>query len=302
MKITKLGIPLVLLLGLCAGCSESTSQDKFTVAYLPVEDSTEIQTLHKEFEDDLSEAIGIPVESYQTTSYSAAVEAVTSGKVDMVQLTPFSYVVAEGKGGAHLIANAEIPSLATEDGYVSCLFAKGDSQIESVDDIKGKIMAFGDPASTTGHLIPKYYLMNEFDLSVDDIENNYFSQVLFSGGHDKTVLGVAQGTYEVGAAYCKMSDMLVEKGVIKENDVKVIGGAGKDLGIEISTTPVVARDGLDKELEEKLTKFLLSYENKDYFKGVGLEGGKYVKADDSLYDGIRKMADALQLNEEELLQ
>lgn len=268
MKITKLGIPLVLLLGLCAGCSESASQDKFTVAYLPVEDSTEIQTLHEEFENDLSEAIGIPVESYQTTSYSAAVEAVTSGKVDMVQLTPFSYVVAEGKGGAHLIANAEIPNAETEDGYVSCLYAKGDSQIESVDDI----------------------------------ENNYFSQVLFSGGHDKTVLGVAQGTYEVGAAYCGMSDMLVEKGVIEENDVKVIGGAGKDLGIEISTTPVVARDGLDKELEDKLTEFLLSYENEDYFKGVGLEGGKYVKADDSLYDGIRKMADTLELNEEELLQ
>lgn len=299
MKIKSIILFAVLSLALL-GCSSSKQQTEFTVAYLPVEDSTEIQSVHTAFETALSEAIGLDVKSYQTTSYSAAIEAVTSGKVDMVQLTPFSYVVAEGKGGAHLLVNAAIPETSDSD-YISCLIVAKDSDIQSVDDIKGKIMAFGDPASTTGHLVPKYYLMTNFGLTVDEIENDFFSQVLFSGGHDKTVLGVAQGTYDVGATYCQMPSILAGYGVIAADDVRIIGGAGKDLGVELSGVPVVVRDGLSSDLEEKVKAFMLSYDDSEYFGGIGITGGSYVEPDESIYDGIRKMSKALNMSEEELL-
>ncbi|TLG75478.1 phosphate/phosphite/phosphonate ABC transporter substrate-binding protein [Culicoidibacter larvae] len=294
-----LGVALFLLL--ISGCGASNNY--FTIAYLPVEDSTEVQEIRGQFQENLSEAIGMEVKEFQTTSYSAAIEAVSSGKVDMVMLTPFSYIVAKSKGEIELIADLTIPSAAVseEKPYYSCFFSGKDSGIESLDDIKGKIIAFGDPVSTTGHLLPKYKLTQEFDLTVEEIENTYFKDVMFSGGHDKTVIGVAQGTYDVGAAYCEISTILEDKGVIESGDVKVIGGVGPESGISIGTTPLVVRSGLNDELKTSLQNFLYSYEDPAYFENIGAKGGAYVPGNETNYEGLKKLSDTLGLTEEDLL-
>lgn len=300
MKIKKIMVG-ILLLGLTLSACGTAQQKKFTVAYLPVEDSMAVQEVQGGFEKDLSSAIGMEVKSFQTTSYSAAIEAISSGRVDMVMLTPFSYVVAKSKGNVELIADMNIAGTETTD-YFSCFFTSKDSPINSINDIKGKTMAFGDPASTTGHLLPKYKLVTDLGVTVDQLENGYFKDILFSGGHDKTVLGVAQGTYDVGAAYCQMPKMLAEKGVIEEDAVKVIGGIGPESGISISSTPMVARADLSAETKKTLKEFLLKYNNPGYFEMLGVKGGSFKEGDETNYQGLKKMSEVLGLSEEELLQ
>ncbi|CAM3445602.1 phosphate/phosphite/phosphonate ABC transporter substrate-binding protein [Erysipelothrix sp. HDW6B] len=300
MKISKIiagGLALFALVG----CS-SQAQDSFTIAYLPVEDSMAVQELNTAFQEDLSKAINMEVKSYQTTSYSAAIEAVSSGKVDMVQLTPFSYVVARNKGGVSLVANVEMPSMANDNGYVACFITSQGSDIQSLDDVKGKTIAFGDPASTTGHLIPKYKLLVESGVPLETLESSYFKQIQFSGGHDKTVIGVAQGTYDVGATYCQMPQILEENGVIDKDSVRVIGGAGSELGVDISAVPVVVREDLDATVKQQVQDFLLAYSNPDYFKNLGMKGGKYGAPNDALYDGLETMSKELKLTEEAMSQ
>ncbi|CAM4217071.1 phosphate/phosphite/phosphonate ABC transporter substrate-binding protein [Erysipelothrix aquatica] len=300
MKISKIisgGLALFALVG----CS-AQGQESFTIAYLPVEDSMAVQELNTAFQEDLSKAINMEVKSYQTTSYSAAIEAVSSGKVDMVQLTPFSYVVARNKGGVSLVANVEMPSMANDNGYVACFITSQASDIQSLDDVKGKTIAFGDPASTTGHLIPKYKLLVESGVPLETLESSYFKQIQFSGGHDKTVIGVAQGTYDVGATYCQMPQILEDNGVIDKDSVRVIGGAGSELGVDISAVPVVVREDLDATVKQQVQDFLMAYSNPDYFKNLGMKDGKYGAPNDALYDGLETMSKELKLTEEAMSQ
>ncbi|GBU10980.1 hypothetical protein AwErysi_05960 [Erysipelotrichaceae bacterium] len=297
MRMLFLVIICAVVLSACSGKKAAV----FKVAYLPIEDSTSIQEVRGTFEKELGEVIGMDVKSFQTTSYSAAIEALTSGRVDMVMLTPFSYVIAKTKSDVILVADMGKKTAVQEKDF-ACFFVEKNAPIEKMEDIKGKIMAFGDPASTTGHLLPKYKLVEEFNVSVEEIDNGFFKEKLFSGGHDKTILGVAQGKYDVGAAYCEMPKILEEKGVIDADALKVIGSVGPEIGITIGSSPMVLKPGTDEKTVEAIKAFLLAYDNTAYFEMLGEKDGEFREPDQKNYEGLRKIADTLKLTEEELLK
>ncbi|MBW7886310.1 MAG: phosphate/phosphite/phosphonate ABC transporter substrate-binding protein [Caldilineaceae bacterium] len=150
----------------------------------------------------LEEQLGIPVEVFTGTSYSAVIEAMRADRVDAMSVGPFSYTLAVQEAGAEAIAvgvstRAEPavydPTLPSH--YYSVIFTKKGSGIESFEDLRGVDFTFVDPASTSGHLAPKTLLIKN-GLNPDEEMNT-----VFAGSHPSSVIAVWNDKARAGATF-----------------------------------------------------------------------------------------------------
>ncbi len=151
----------------------------------------------------LEERLGIPVEVTTGTSYSAVIEAMRGGRVEAMEVGPFSYVLAVQEAQAEALAVGIYPQdeanpvydPSAPAAYYSVIFTKKGSGITSIDDLEGSNFAFVDPASTSGHLAPKTTLIK---LGLDpDTQMN----TVFAGSHPSAVISVWGDTTEAGATF-----------------------------------------------------------------------------------------------------
>ncbi|WP_151737354.1 phosphate/phosphite/phosphonate ABC transporter substrate-binding protein ['Paenibacillus yunnanensis' Narsing Rao et al. 2020] len=285
----------VTVLSAC-GTNKAGAMDKFVIAYLPSESNDSAAKLNKDFEDSLSEAIGLPVESYKATSYNAAIEAIKNGKADMATFGPFSYIVAVDRAKVEPVVGISLPSMA--DAPASVIIVPKDSEIQSIADLKGKTIGFVDPVSTTGHLFPKSMIVDELGIDPEELETSFFSSIQFAGKHDTAVLGVVKGQYDAAGVSGMYPAMLAAKGLIEEDSYRVIAESGP-----LNATPMGIRSTVPEETKSKVKEFLLSYDNPEYFENLfGMADAKFVEVSDSDFDNIRDVAKKLNLSTEELLK
>ena len=160
------------------------------VSAIPDEAPTELQRKFKPLGDYLRKETGMQVQFTPVTDYAAVVEGLANGKIDLAWLGGFTFVQAKlrTQGGA-----VPIVQRAEDEKFTSKFIVPIDSPIKTLADLKGKTFVFGSPSSTSGHLMPRYYLMRAgIDADTD------FKTVAFSGAHDATVAFVASGRAEAG--------------------------------------------------------------------------------------------------------
>lgn len=280
-----------------AGTEEASAQAKWPevlrVGSLPMEDG-EASRSADQFAKDLGEYLGIKVETFEGEDYNMMIEAMRSKKIDVTTFGPFGYIIAVERSGAKLLA-AMNNGPGTEG--TSVIIVPKDSPAKTVEDLKGKSFLFADPASTTGHLYPRATLMKKLGIANDEIET-FFSNVSFSGGHDKSLLAIANGDAD-GAATCSQCiKMIADAGLIKEEDVRVIAESDKIAG----GGALSYRDGLPEDLVVKMREFALGYgkEHPEYFEALGAAG--FFPAEDSDFDGVREVAKMLEMSPEEMLE
>lgn len=143
------------------------------------------------------------------------------------------------------------------------------NDINSIQDIKGKTMAFVDPDSTSGNLVPTSEIMNAFpndNLNSDILHTNgeFFESVSYSGKHQAGLQAVIKGDIDVAP----ISDQILASEIKNGNaniwsDIKIIHESAA-----IPAEAVVVSKDMDEETREKLRDFLVSYDNQDYFKLV----------------------------------
>lgn len=296
MLIAILSFTALTACGISKGASNEL--DKFVIAYLPQETDTQVQKTYKEFEKQLSEKLGVPVEAYQATSYNAAIEAMKNQKADLALFGQFSYIVASERANAEALAGISIPAL--EGKPSSVIIVPKDSDIKSVADLKGKTIGFVDPVSTSGHLLPKATIVKELGIGPEKLEKegDFFKSMQFAGKHDNAVIGVVRGQYDAAGTSPMIPSMLEEKGIIEKGSYRVIAEADP-----IPYAPMAVRGDLPKDIKDKVQQFVLSYNDPNYFKSIiGTEDGKFVKIQDSDYDVIRDISKSLNLSPEELLE
>ncbi|MCC3374296.1 phosphate/phosphite/phosphonate ABC transporter substrate-binding protein [Cohnella sp. REN36] len=285
-----------LLISVMAGCgSNGNAPKKFTIVYLPQETDEKGQQINKDFEDKLSEKLGIPVESIKATSYNAAIEAMKNGKADYAMFGPFSYIVAVDRAKVEPVAEITIPAMANSPASV--IVVPKDSPIQTVADLKGKTFGFVDPVSTTGHLLPKATIVKELGIKPEELDHGFFKDVQFAGGHDKAILGVARGQYDAAGTAAMMIGLMESKGVIEKDSLRVIASSDPLPG-----TAIGIRGDLPDDVKAKVKAFLLGYDNSEYFELLGMTGAKFVEAKDSNYDKLREIAKSLNLSSDELLK
>ena len=285
MKLNELKMKLglkAILLALCLSAigMNADAQNVLRVSAIPDEAPTELQRKFVPLGEYLSKEIGMKVEFTPVTDYAAVVEALASNKIDMAWLGGFTYIQAKIRTNG--TAKPIIQRLEDEK-FTSKLIVPEGSSAKTLMDLKGKTFAFGSPSSTSGHLMPRYYLMKAGINPDTDFKN-----IAFSGAHDATVAYVASGKAEAGALNTSVWDKLLEAKNPNALKVRVL-----------FTTPTyhdynwTVRGGLDPALTKKITDAFLKLDvnNPAQKELMDLQrSSKYIITNSSNYDEIEKAA------------
>lgn len=250
------------------------------VSAIPDEAPTELQRKFKPLGDYLKKETGLDVQFTPVTDYAAVVEGLATNKIDLAWLGGFTFVQAKLRtnGGA-----VPIVQRAEDAVFTSRFIVPADSTAKSLADLKGKTFAFGSPSSTSGSLMPRFYLLQA---GIDPERD--FKSVAFSGAHDATVAFVAAGRAEAGVLNASVLDKLIETNNPNAAKVRVL-----------AVTPTyydynwTVRPGLDAALTKKLTDAFLKLDpaNAEQREIMALQrASKYVPTRASNYDGIEAAA------------
>lgn len=260
--------------------AQDPDPDKMRVALLPDEDASTVIKNNKPLKDYLEKKLGKEVELVVTTDYSSMIEAMRHGRLELAYFGPLSYVMAKTKCEIEPFAALMKKGKTTYQGVV---IANADSGVKKIEDIKGKNMAFGDPASTSSHLIPKSILAAKGLKAGDDYNEH------FLGAHDAVAMTVQTGKADAGGLSKPIFESLVAKGVIKPEKVIVITESKP-----FPQYPWVMRSDLKPELKQKIRDAFVKAEDQSVLKPFKAEG--FGAIEDKDYDVVRDLAKILNLD------
>ena len=184
----------------------SNAQQVLRVTTIPEEAATEQTRKFTPLATYLEKQLGIKVEFTPVSDYPAAVEALVNKKVDLVWFGGFTHVQANLRSGGKIVPLAQREE---DTKFQSVFIAKTDSGIKSLNDMKGKQISFGSQSSTSGHLMPRSFL-----LQANINPEKDFKRIAYSGAHDATIASVVSGKVDAAAL-----DITVWKKFVAENKV-----------------------------------------------------------------------------------
>lgn len=263
------------------GCRESgpPAAPVLRVSMIPSTDPSKVLRESQPLVDFLGKASKAQVTLTIPTNYAAVVEALVNDQVDLAYLGGFTYVQAS--------ARASVVPLVQRDRdqqFHSVFITQPGSPIQGLADLKGHSFAFGDVNSTSGHLMPEAFMR---DAKVDP---EVIAKALYTGGHDATLLAVANGKVEAGAL-----DEAVFQKMTQGEQPKV---DPKTVRVFLQSPPFfdyvwVARKGLDPRLQQAFVAAMLGLDEKSpEGKQVLslLSAKRYLPASDASYDRLRQVA------------
>lgn len=276
-------------LALAAGIALSVSAvfaqaaDVLKVSAIPDEAPTELLRKFKPLGAYLEQELGMKVEFVPVADYAAVVEALAADRIDMAWLGGFTFVQARLKTG-----NA-VPLVQREqDAEFTSKFITSDPAVKSLQDLQGKTFAFGSVSSTSGSLMPRYFMLQD-GIKPED----FFSRVAYSGAHDATAAWVQAGKADAGVLNASVWQKLVDGGKIDTDKVKVF-----------ATTPTyydynwTVRGNLDADLQEKIKSAFLALDPAKPEQKAILDlqaASRFIETTPENYEGIEEAARAAGL-------
>ncbi len=276
---------LTLAAGLALSFSAVMAQaaDVLKVTAIPDEAPTELLRKFKPLGAYLEQQLGMKVEFMPVADYPAVVEAIAADRIDLAWLGGFTFVQTRLKTG-----NA-IPLVQREqDAVFTSKFISSDPAVKSLADLKGKTFAFGSVSSTSGSLMPRYFMQQD-----KIVPETYFSRVAFSGAHDATAAWVEAGKVDAGVLNASVWGKLVAAGKVDTQKVHVF-----------ATTPTyydynwTVRGSLDPELAGKIKAAFLALDPaKPEHKAIlDLQAAsRFIETKPENYQGIEEAARAAGL-------
>ena len=276
-------------LALAAGIALSVSAvfaqaaDVLKVSAIPDEAPTELLRKFKPLGAYLEQELGMKVEFVPVADYAAVVEALAADRIDMAWLGGFTFVQA------HLKTGNAVPLVQREqDAEFTSKFITSDPAVKSLQDLKGKTFAFGSVSSTSGSLMPRYFMLQD-GIKPED----FFSRVAYSGAHDATAAWVQAGKADAGVLNASVWQKLVDAGKVDTDKVKVF-----------ATTPTyydynwTVRGNLDADLQAKIKSAFLALDPaKPEHKAIlDLQAAsRFIETKPENYQGIEEAARAAGL-------
>jgi phosphonate transport system substrate-binding protein len=270
---------LIVVLAFLTSCSHTNTDSRATLrlSMIPTTDPGKIVRESQPLIDYLQMKTGAKVELTVPTNYAAVVEAVSSDRVDIAYFGGFTFVQASARAGALPLVQRE-----RDQNFHSLFITQPKSSIHSLNDLKGHSFAFGDVNSTSGHLMPAYFMQQQ------GVDHAVIDKAIYTGGHDATALAVANGKVDAGAMDELVYARMIKEGKLNESQVRVV-----------YTTPPffdyvwAARKGLDPATAKAFADAMLALDpgNPEQKTILDLLGAsKYVKAENSNYDPLRQAA------------
>lgn len=179
---------LIVNLTSCAG--NDPAEPVFRIAGIPDQNMSDMARRYDEFTEYLSEALHVPVEYFPTTDYAATVTAFARGDVQMAWFGGLTGVQAR----SYVPGSVAIAQRQRDTMFHSVFIHNSSVEVNKLEDLKGLRFAFGSESSTSGHLMPRSFLVS---VGID-IEKDFNGPPIFSGSHDKTWLMVQGGGAQAG--------------------------------------------------------------------------------------------------------
>lgn len=299
------GLMALLIVGVLV-LSSSGKQDasgsvkdpaKIVMVFLPNEESNEDNKKSNVImQAKMSEALGKPVEIVIASDYNGVIEAMRNKKAEIAYFGPFSYIIAHDRSMAEAICVLAKAGKQENAFYTSLFITQPDSGITNLQQAKGKKVAFVDPASTSGNLVPRAMYVKAYGITPDQVDG-MFGSVQFSGSHNNSLMAVANKSVDVASVSSDTWDQGFSKGLVTDKEVVKIGESDK-----IPSSPVAIRSDLNPALKEKIINFFLTWDNEEYYKTRKKDGYRYVPVSDSMYDPIRDIAKSMKLTPDDLLK
>lgn len=278
------GCAAAWMFGLLATPTAAAERSVLRISAIPDEAPTELLRKFKPLGAYLEKQLGVKIRFIPLIDYAATVEALAAKKVDMVWYGGFTHVQARQRSGNALALIQRLEDTAFHSKFI----ASTKSGIRSLRDLKGKSFSFGSVSSTSGHLMPRFYLLKA---GIDPEQD--LAKFSYSGAHDATAKWVESGKVQAGVLNEKVWEKLVAAGKVDTNKVRVIW-----------TTPdyfdynLTVRGDLDRALQSKIVRaFLnLNYDNPEHKVIMDLQRTRrYVIATEDDYQGIKAAAIAAGL-------
>lgn len=253
----------------CGGNSQEAEKKTFTIAYAPNESTTDSTDARSTLAKDLGKVINMEVKEIQASDYTAIIEALRTGKADMAYMGALAVAMGAERAGVTPIVMKAPNGDKAQAVYHSVFVTQNDnSEINSIKDFKGKTIAFVDPDSTSGNLVPTSEIMKAFPdlhLTNEKIHTNgeFFEAVSFSGKHQAGLQAVIKGDVDIVPISDQIMASEFKNGNADENAVKVVHSSAA-----IPAEAMVVSKTVNEDLKKTLTKFLVEYNNKDYFDKV----------------------------------
>ncbi|WP_274424904.1 phosphate/phosphite/phosphonate ABC transporter substrate-binding protein [Chelativorans sp. YIM 93263] len=239
--------------------SESVNPDTLVFAYTPVEDPAIYEDIWEPFIDHLEEVTGKTVQFFAVQSNSAEVEAMRSGRLHIAGFstgpTPFA---------VNLAGAVPFAIMGSEDGrfgYTLQVYTRNDSGIDEMPDLAGKRVAHTSPTSNSGNQAPRALFP---DLGVVPDEDY---EVIYSGSHDQSMLGVAAGDYDAAPVASEVVERMADRGLYDPEEVKIVWESQP-----FPTTSYTYAHNLDPELVDSIKEAFFSFDFQGTALGEEFEG------------------------------
>lgn len=259
----------LLAVGSLAGCGSRGEDNTFTFSVVSEENQGDRIARFDSFRTYLSERLGRPVDMHIATDYAGTVQAFRAGKVDLAFLGPAAYALAYTITEGNVEPLVSYRDLDGNDGYHSVVAVRADSPFQSLEDLRGHSLAFPDPNSTSGFLVPNYYFRRE-GIDID----SFFSTTNFSGNHENGILAVIDGNYDAATTFWNNEELgniqrMEEKQMIEPGAVRIIWKSPL-----IPNEPWTIRQDIEPETKQTVRQALMELREADPAAWEAVTDGK----------------------------
>jgi len=277
-------VAAVTVLILSSGAAALAADAPLTLAFTPSKDPTALKEAADAFATALAKLAGVPVRAQVASDYAGVVEAVRGRRVDLAFVHPVGYVLANREAGCQILVRDIWQGRVA---YTARLYVRRNSGIERLEDLRGKSIAFVDPASSSGYIYPMVLLMKR-GLVRDRDPKTFFKDALFAGTHDAALQSLVRGRVDAAATFDKAPELYLRDMALVNQLTSVAETP------EIPEAGICARPGLPPDLLSRVKRALLAMKAPEHaavLKGTyDIDG--FVEAADRDYEPVR---DAMKL-------
>ena len=287
MTVLPLALALVCALSaVVATPPRASAADKpLHLVLTPSQKPTDLLAAGEEFGRVLGQMIGVPVRVTVASDYAAVIEALRNQTADLAFVHPAGYVLANREAKARIVAKNQWHGKTT---FTSRIYVRKDSGLKTLEELRGKTIAFVDPASSSGYIYPMVMLIQRGLVKNRD-PKTLFREVMFAGSHDAGMRALQNGHVDALASFYQAREQYIKDPAERERIVWVSESP------PIPESGICAREGLDPAVVARVRAALLQIKAPAYAallkRLYDIDG--FEPADDRDYDPVRAAVDLL---------
>jgi len=247
-SISRRRFAAALVGGLALGAvGPARAQSSLHLVLTPSQKPTDLLATGEEFGQVLGKLVGVPVRVTVASDYAAVIEALRNHTADLAFVHPGGYVLASREAKARIVAKNLWHG---KSSFTSRIYVRREAGIKTVEDLRGKTIAFVDPASSSGYIYPMVLLIQR-GLVTNRDPKTFFKEVVFSGAHDASMRALLNGHVDAIASFDLAREQYLKEPAERERIIVVVETPA------IPEAGIAARDGLDPAMFAKVRAALL---------------------------------------------